>query len=1104
MTCKSEVSEKSNIAKEIRMTTKRFCRTFTLVLSVCAGVFALIPQVLAAEDYGSLLAMIEAANSRNGSSTVFLTADITLSAELPPLTGEIIIDGNGHNISGNDRFRILHVNGGTLRIKNLTLTEGKAPDEEDGGAIRLRNGAQVAIEGSTLRDNEAFQGGAIATMGDDVRLSVEKSSFRQNSSDEYGGAIFSAGGTVEVTQSSFQKNRASYGGGAIAAYGGRTVVRNSTFEGNTADVGGALDVFTAEVTFTHVTMMDNVAFIHGNAIHRTAGVIKLRNSIDGGVGRTANCTNGLTEARGNISQDGTCALLETRTEPLLGELTGSPAWIPLLDGSPALDAADPEFCLETDQIGTARPQGGGCDIGAIESTTAQLAPTPILPPPGCTLAHQITAANTDAPAGACLAGSGHDTIMLHEDIILRNALPPITSQITIEGNGHTISGDSNYRIFDVVGGILILRNMTLTRGKAVNGGAIRLREDARVTVEQVTFSGNNATGGGAIATMSESSTATISDSSFLRNVGQENGGAIQAMRGAVTISSSNFDQNRARGSGGALHTDYGSFDVTNSTFRQNSAASGGAVRIYFGQATLTHVTMVHNEARQNNGDAIDRIDGRVFLRNSIIYSSFVAADCAGGLAQSSGNLNPDGSCAVKAGDKPLLDEITGSPAYYPLLDSSPALDAADPQFCLETDQRGVARPQGGGCDIGAFESTTAIPSPATPAPVVCTLYDQIIAANTDRPAGTCPAGNGADTITLSEDIILSSRLPEITSGLAIEGNGHTISGDNRFPIFAVRGTWLQINNLTMREGSNPRGGGGAISMLDDVSVVVRNSRFVNNQANSGGAIFTIGRNNKLTVINSSFTGNIGDGLTGGSGGAIDLRSGELTITGSSFIGNRARSGGAIDISSGGGETRIANSTFSSNVATAVGGALSAGYPKVFLTHVTMFNNEATGPYSHPEGRTIRINRSNTGFYVRNSIISGDGKGVDCFGRLTQNIGNLIEDGSCSPKLSGDPMLAELTRSPGVHPLQAGSPAIDAADERFCRATDQTGTARPLGGGCDIGAFEATPVIEPLSGCSLTTTHVLNFRDGPTGQSHRKRSPQCDIDSDGADAGLVQC
>ena len=153
--------------------------------------------------------------------------------------------------------------------------------------------------------------------------------------------------------------------------------------------------------------------------------------------------------------------------------------------------------------------------------------------------------------------------------------------------------------------------MTLTRGKAVNGGAIRLREDVRVTVEQVTFSGNSATGGAAIATMSESSTATISDSSFLRNVGQENGGAIQAMRGAVTISSSNFDQNRARGSGGALHTDYGSFDVTNSTFRQNSAASGGAVRIYFGQATLTHVTMVHNEATQNNGDAIDRLDGRV-------------------------------------------------------------------------------------------------------------------------------------------------------------------------------------------------------------------------------------------------------------------------------------------------------------------------------------------------------------------------------------------------------------------------------------------------------------------------------------------------------------
>ncbi|HSR31218.1 MAG TPA: choice-of-anchor Q domain-containing protein, partial [Anaerolineae bacterium] len=36
---------------------------------------------------------------------------------------------------------------------------------------------------------------------------------------------------------------------------------------------------------------------------------------------------------------------------------------------------------------------------------------------------------------------------------------------------------------------------------------------------------------------------------------------------------------------------------------------------------------------------------------------------------------------------------------------SEAIDAADSGACPSTDQRGVARPQGGACDIGAFELT---------------------------------------------------------------------------------------------------------------------------------------------------------------------------------------------------------------------------------------------------------------------------------------------------------------------------------------------------------------------------------------------------------------
>ena len=761
---------------------------------------------------------------------------------------------------------------------------------------------------------------------------------------------------------------------------------------------------------------------------------------------------------------------------MVGELTGSPGWFPLLDGSPALDAADPAHCLETDQTGTPRPYGGGCDAGAIESTTAQLAPTPIVPPPGCSLYDAIVAANRDAPSGACLAGRGHDTIALDANEEINQPLPPITSEITIEGNGFAIDGKWQYRIFDIVGGNLTLRNMRLINGKAASdGGAIRLRENARLTADGVTFFRNFAEKGGAISTTAASSRATILNSHMEQNKADVYGGAILAQRGTVDVSKSSFRRNSAGGFGGAIQIDYGTVNISNSTLQGNSAAGGGGVSNDFGVITMTHVTMVDDNATQNNGDAILNQDGKVVLRNSIITSAKIADDCAGRLEVSRGVISPDGSCALKTSTDARLGDAARSPLHFPLLDGSPAVDTAIADFCPATDQIGRTRPLGSGCDIGAIEAESAAPPDPTPAPTTCTLGDRILAANTDRPVGQCPAGSGADTIRLGADISLAERLPRITSALTIEGEGFSISGDERFPIFIVDGAVLKINSLTMVDGRNPRGGGGAISMLESASVVVQDSRFMRNQARGGGAIGMRGHNNQLTVTNSSFVENSAE-----SGGAIEMWAGKLAISGGSFVGNKAKfNGGAIDIRSGD-EASIVNSTFSGNVADYSGGVLSVGWTKVTMTHVTMVDNRTQRLTTEDRGHALKIHDRNTGFSLRNSIIAGTEDRPACVGRLTQNIGNLIEDGSCSPGLSVDPMLGELIGSPPFHPPQPGSPAIKAADERFCRQADQIGTTRPPVGPCDIGAIESIPVIADLSGCSVTTTHALNFRDGPAG------------------------
>ena len=719
------------------MTVKRFCRLFPTVLLVCAVAFALIPQALAAESFDSLYAAIEAANS-GGSDTIALTDDITLSAALPPITGQMAIEGAGHTISGAGRFRIFDVVGGRLTLNSLTLVEGSSPDGR-GGAIRLMNGAQVSVDDANFARNSAAAGGAIAAMSYNVRLNINNSSFVGNTATTAGGAIATFGGISNISSSTFSENRASDTGGAIVVNEGRVRISNSTLSSNSADSGGAIYSGAGETTLTHLTLLENDALSSAGAgVHRERGIIYLRNSIVAASAGGSDCSGYLSEIRGNFSQDGSCST-QAGGDPMLAEMTGFPAHYPPMDRSPAVDAADREYCLETDQLGTPRPHGGGCDIGAFESTTASPSAETV-EALKCSLADHIHSANRNISVGNCPRGTSHDIISLDADITLSEALPPIVGTITIEGNGHTISGAGNYRIFDVSGGWLTLRNIKLTNGYTDgDGGAIRLRSGGKLISENTAFSDNWANRGGVIAALNADVSVTVNSSSFTDNAAELQGGVFLLNGGITAIAKSSFVNNQSeRAWGGIFHARSSRLAVSNSTFSGNQGLAGGVLAILSGQASLTHVTMINNRSDFLGGDALFRYGGTIVLRNSIVSNRGEIEDCSGGLTVQSGNLSPDGTCsAVPSGDV-LVDKLSGSPAYFPLKDGSPALDAADEDFCLATDQIGTERPQGGDCDIGAIESTTAelAPVPVVPPPP-CPLFDQIVAANTDSPSGGC-------------------------------------------------------------------------------------------------------------------------------------------------------------------------------------------------------------------------------------------------------------------------------------------------------------------------------------------------------------------------------
>jgi hypothetical protein len=131
---------------------------------------------------------------------------------------------------------------------------------------------------------------------------------------------------------------------------------------------------------------------------------------------------------------------------------------------------------------------------------------------------------------------------------------------------------------------------------------------------------------------------------------------------------------------------------------------------------MTNVTVSHNSASLGGGIRIG--GGTITLRNTLLANAPSGTNCsvAGGTVSSgNSNLSNDNTCTAfltAAGDlnntDPLLGPLQinppGSTATHALLSGSSAIDGVlNPCPPPSTDQRGISRPQGPKCDVGAFE-----------------------------------------------------------------------------------------------------------------------------------------------------------------------------------------------------------------------------------------------------------------------------------------------------------------------------------------------------------------------------------------------------------------
>lgn len=262
---------------------------------------------------------------KDGSSANFNVVSFT--SNQANAAGAVCVDGSFFHNNGNYSGNIATSNAGALlinspdesEITNITFSNNRGAA---GGAIYVNTGSALKIGGTTLSFNQSTtgSGGAIQTDGD---LSVFNVTISGNQSGSGAAGVHNGGGIVNLYSATIAFNT-SLAGTPSGTFGTMTLI-NSLLDANTGgDCSGSLDIFYS-----------------------------LIGSVPG------SCT---IDENGTVNQLGVSAGLASLTNNGGDTETHLPA-----NPGPAIDTGSPDGgCLGFDQRGTGRPQGAGCDIGAVE------------------------------------------------------------------------------------------------------------------------------------------------------------------------------------------------------------------------------------------------------------------------------------------------------------------------------------------------------------------------------------------------------------------------------------------------------------------------------------------------------------------------------------------------------------------------------------------------------------------------------------------------------------------------------------------------------------------------------------------------------------------
>ena len=874
----------------------------------------------------------------------------------------IRIDGKGHTIDAKNLGRIFSIGEGfAVTLTNATLINGKA---DKGGAIY--NDGSLTLSDVKLSDNAADSyGGAVFNNG---HLVVGNSVFDSNdivnrgsASVDYGGAAIYNwyDGVLTVSGSNFTNNIKNYKNGdrlvgAVATIGDATIsdsyfvnnagrwggaittsgaliagddvntltVSGSTFKENGGLYGAGIFVWGSDFTVSDCVFDKNTAFGKGNMTpnnnNGAAIVVTDTNKAIAGIITGSNFTNNKAQYGGAIDIcEGNIKITDSEFVNNSADVEGGAIDISTVKGNPEVSISGSKF------INNSASYGGAIvnvkDLTVRNTEFVNNTPDAIFNYVGFGGNLDLGIENFTDLQNAIGLVTG--TLTLNQNVVMTDDEAAnfvngviINKNIRIDGKGHTIDAKNLGRIFEIDGGFAVtLTNVTLTNGKADNGGAIY--NFGNLDLVHVNFVNNTAKYGGAI--MNYAYGLVLDDSTFTNNTAKI-GGAIYNSADCFVVGNSTFANNTATSNGGVIFN-YGiGFVVGNSTFVNNSAADGAGAILNGGRGFVVGNSTFANNTATSKGGAIYNY-GIGFVVGNSTFANNTAED-AGAVYNEGDNSVVGNSTFVNNTATSIGGAIINNGKL--VVDNSAFEDNAANYYggaIFNWDDLQVTNSAFDGNDI---------------------LVRNIRAMDN--------VDHGGAAIYNWKNGKLDISKSNFTNNIKNYKNGNLLVG-------AV----ATIGDATISDSyfvNNSGRWGGALSVMGGESSSATNfididgTKFVNNSALYGGAMFVWGSN--YSISNSVFDNNSAFGKgnmtpNNNNGGALVVTQGNIPISGtiinSNFTNNKAQYGGAAWINEG--TVDISNSNFINNTATVEAGAIGfePAYTKITATvYGTNFINNTAG------------------------------------------------------------------------------------------------------------------------------------------------------------------